>query len=244
MHPSNPIKPTVFALVFLLAAGVAVDARAAQGSTFDHFTTGYRLDGAHAMASCDSCHAGSLFAGTPTECAGCHSDSSTVRASTQPSHHVTATQQCESCHRPYTWVPVVRVDHLEVLGSCGSCHDGRRAGGQPLNHLPTANDCESCHRTGAWSPAQFNHTGITDGCFSCHNSMLVMGKPMDHIPATNLCESCHRTIAWSPVGMVDHLQVLGSCSTCHNGVIATGQHAAHMQTTAECDNCHNTRGWR
>lgn len=225
----------------LLAAGAVV---AQPAPTFDHFTTGFRLEGAHARASCDSCHASAAFSGTPTQCVSCHSDAGPVRASSQPSHHILSTERCESCHREYTWVPPYRVDHLEVIGSCVSCHDGRRAVGQPFDHLPTGSQCANCHRTSSFTPAHFQHAGIVAGCSGCHDGISAMGKPADHIPATNLCEDCHRTFSWSPVMRVEHLQVLGTCSSCHNGVVAMGQPPQHIPTgSTECDACHTTNGW-
>ena len=227
------------------AIGVFTDPVDAQpGSSFDHLTTGFRLEGAHRRTGCDSCHSGSIFEGTPTSCVGCHSQSGTVRANAQPSHHITTTEHCEACHRPFTWVPALRVDHLEVFGTCASCHDGLRAGGQPPDHLPTVADCASCHRATAWAPASFDHVGIATGCFQCHDGATATGKPAMHIPATNQCEDCHRVLSFVPVLRVDHMQVLGTCSGCHDGVVATGQHAEHTPTTAECDTCHNTSAWQ
>ncbi len=230
---------TVALLMLLVAPGYSL----AQ-STFDHFTTGFRLDGAHRFAECESCHADGLFAGTPTQCSGCHAQSGRIDATAKPAVHVPTTDRCDACHRPNAWVAVARVDHLEVLGTCSSCHNGSKAAGKPVTHLPTGDQCDDCHRSTAWVPAAFDHAGITAACFSCHNGMLAMGKPVDHILATDLCEDCHNTITWSSVSRVDHLQVLGTCSTCHNGMVATGRHPQHILTTAECDTCHNTIAWR
>lgn len=213
-------------------------------SMFDHFTTGFRLEGSHRFAECESCHTDGLFEGTPTQCAGCHTQASRIRAVSKPAVHATTTDRCDSCHRTNAWVAVARVDHLEVLGTCISCHDGRKANGKPTDHSPASDQCDDCHRTTAWVPAAFDHTGIVGACFSCHNGIVAMGKPIDHIPATNLCEDCHNTVMWSPVARVDHQQVLGTCSTCHNGVVAAGKHPQHIPTTAECDTCHNTIAWR
>ena len=221
-------SPSRCVAVALLALGLGVLGGNDGYANFDHTTTGFRLDGAHARASCDSCHASGIFAGTPTQCVSCHSEAGPVRASTQPAQHIATSQRCESCHREYTWAPVLRVDHLEVVGTCASCHDGRRAMGQPIDHLPTGTACENCHRTTAFSPAHFDHVGIASGCFSCHDGVTATGKPPSHIPATEVCEDCHRS----------------TCSSCHNGVIAQGQHSQHIPTTSECDACHSTNGWR
>ena len=172
-------------------------------SSFDHFTTGFRLEGAHRFAECEACHTDGLFEGTPTQCAGCHTQASRTQASSQPATHVTTTDRCDSCHRPNAWAGVVRVDHLEVLGTCASCHDGRTATGKPADHVPAGNQCDNCHRTTAFVPAAFDHTGIVSGCFSCHNGMIAMGKPLDHIPASDTCEDCHNTITWSSAARTD-----------------------------------------
>ena len=230
----------ILALLLLPVVPGQADAQ----STFDHFTTGFRLDGAHRVAECESCHTDGLFAGTPTQCSGCHTQAGRINATSKPAVHVTTTDRCDACHRSNAWVAVSRVDHLEVLGTCISCHNGRKANGKPVNHLPTSDQCDDCHRSTAWVPAAFDHAGIAGACFSCHNGAIAMGKPVNHIPATDLCEDCHNTITWSSVSRIDHLQVLGTCSTCHNGMIATGQHPQHTPTTAECDTCHNTIAWR
>jgi predicted CXXCH cytochrome family protein len=233
----------VFAVALIRWSPVAWS-QASVSSAFDHFTTGFRLDGAHQFAECSSCHVDGLFEGTPTHCGGCHTQASRIRATAQPTQHVSTTEFCESCHRTNVWVPVARVDHLETQGTCASCHDNRDAMGKPVDHIPTSDQCDDCHRSVAWAPAAFSHTGITSGCFSCHNGMTATGKPVNHIPATNLCEDCHNTVMFSPVARVDHLQVLGVCSSCHNGTIARGQFVGHIPTTAECDTCHNTTSFR
>ena len=46
---------------------------------FDHFRTRFPLVGAHERITCQSCHQGGLFEGTPTRCVLCH-DGSGFRA--------------------------------------------------------------------------------------------------------------------------------------------------------------------
>lgn len=127
-------------------------AQSSLASQFDHFTTGFRLDGAHQLATCGSCHVDAIFTGTPIVCAGCHTQASRVQASTQPAQHVLSSERCGACHQTDTWVPVVRVDHLEVFGTCASCHDGIQAIGKPFNHIPATNVCEDCHNTISFRP--------------------------------------------------------------------------------------------
>ena len=234
------------ALIVSLSIAVPGSSVLAQPSMipqFDYFTTGFRLDGAHQFAPCETCHTDAIFVGTPIDCAGCHTRASRVPASPRPAHHIFASERCESCHHTGAWVPTLRVDHLEVFGACMTCHDNRTAMGKPVGHLPTSDTCDDCHRTTSFAPAVFDHVGIMGGCFGCHDGLTALGKPPNHIPATNQCEDCHSVLSFSPVGRVDHNQVLGTCSSCHNGVIAMGQHAEHIPTTAECDSCHTTTVW-
>jgi len=230
-------------VLFALLAGLA-HAQRGPGAVFDHFTTAFRLDGAHEFAECESCHVDGLFVGTPTRCSGCHAQGTRVRATPQPPQHIATTEFCDSCHRTNTWAPVIAVDHLETKGTCVSCHDGRHALGKPVDHIPAGNQCDDCHRTVAFSPATFDHAGVTSACFSCHNGTTAVGKPVGHILATNLCEDCHNTLSFATVARVDHTQVLGACSSCHNGVIAMGKFAGHIPTTAECGACHNTTSFK
>ncbi len=184
-------------LTTMLFCGLAgAESAGEQKPRFDHFTTGFELIGAHARASCASCHEGGNFSSVPTTCAGCHGQNGFVAATQQPTHHILTTNQCASCHQPRSWQPVVRVDHLEVIGTCASCHDGIRALGQPVNHLPTTDQCDSCHNTRAFSFARFSHTAAGTDCFSCHNGVQARGKPPDHIPASNFCDACHNTISF------------------------------------------------
>ncbi len=133
----------------LLLLPVAPDRSVAQ-SKFDHFTTGFRLEGSHRFAACESCHTDGMFSGTARHCAGCHSQSSRSNATSQPQTHITTTNRCDACHRPNTWVGVMRVDHFETRGACYACHNGRKANGKPANHVPAPNTCDDCHNTVAW----------------------------------------------------------------------------------------------
>ena len=41
---------------------------------FDHASTGFKLQGQHALVKCRSCHASFKFKGTDNQCVGCHDD--------------------------------------------------------------------------------------------------------------------------------------------------------------------------
>lgn len=144
-----PLLLAMFSMVFALL--MPFDSAGTEATpTFDHFTTGFRLEGSHRLVECEGCHINGVFAGTPDECNGCHAQASRIRATWQPPRHITVTKRCESCHRSVTFVPVARVDHLEVQGTCSSCHNNITAPGQLPQHIPTVDECDACHNTRFW----------------------------------------------------------------------------------------------
>ena len=56
--------------------------------SFDHFSTGFVLDGAHSNVTCEGCHISATFGTTSPTCAACHSQGGLVRASSKPADHV------------------------------------------------------------------------------------------------------------------------------------------------------------
>ena len=46
----------------------------AQSPDYDHFLTGFPLDGLHRQVDCQSCHINGQFKGTPKRCESCHAD--------------------------------------------------------------------------------------------------------------------------------------------------------------------------
>lgn len=132
-----------------LALGPAF-AQSAFRSGFDHFTTGWPLDGAHRNTDCESCHVAGIFKGTPRQCTACHNRAGLVRATAPPANHIRSTTQCEFCHSVTSWAAIRQVDHTQVLGSCQSCHNGIIATGKTPDHIPASNQCELCHNTNTW----------------------------------------------------------------------------------------------
>ena len=202
---------------------------------FDHFTTGFPLEGAHQRVDCEQCHATGLFRGTPRSCGGCHVPGGPVEASTMPASHMPTTRQCGECHYQDRWSAIAFVDHTSVNGRCEHCHNGVTAAAKGPNHVQSGNRCDDCHKTLSWSGAIFDHKGIATACASCHNGTTATGKPGDHLATTQVCEGCHSTTTWSPVIRMDHAEVTGSCVSCHNGTTATGKGASHMPTSDQCD---------
>lgn len=208
---------------------------------FDHFNTGFALEGVHASLECESCHTRGQFEGTVTDCASCHSEGSAVNASAKPQNHIQVIDQCEDCHTPQEWTFVSRVDHISTLGSCQSCHDNFIASGKPADHVTTSQNCDSCHNTAEWVSVNFDHSEALGSCQSCH---LSDKDPHPINPVSNECEACHATTMWVPTIRVDHDEIPTTvCSACH-GSTAAGKPSDHIEASNNCESCHrSTMDW-
>ncbi|MCI0505809.1 MAG: cytochrome C, partial [Gammaproteobacteria bacterium] len=210
--------------------------------------------------NCDSCHAPGPIPWMPVApsavdhsqvlgtCISCHDG---TIASGKPAIHISSTGNCDACHAvgPTPWAPVAStdVDHGEVIGTCGSCHNGTVATGKSAIHINTTDVCDACHAPGPtpWQPvaaAEVDHNEVIGVCSSCHNGTTASGKSVTHINTTDNCDACHAPgpTPWAPVAPanVDHNEVIGTCSSCHNGATATGKSATHINTTDVCEACH------
>ncbi|GAB4435887.1 MAG: hypothetical protein Kow0031_17650 [Anaerolineae bacterium] len=223
-------------------------------ATFSHAFTAFPLTGAHEQVACELCHINEVFAGTPTDCYGCHQ--------ADDAHAGGLGQQCEQCHITKNWretlfthaltdfpllgahaaVPCIDC-HLDNVfegtpESCAGCHQADDVHGGGLGQ-----QCDTCHTTATWSETLFTHA-LTDfpllgahaevACEQCHLDNVFDGTPTS-------CYGCHATDD-------THRGTLGQqCEQCHNN--ATWQdvvfnHAltnfpltgAHQQTP--CEQCH------
>ena len=188
-------------------------------------------------------------------CIGCHDG---VTATSQPTHHIQTTAECNACHSPIAWRPVIVVDHSQVIGRCESCHNGTVASGKPLTHFATSNLCAACHSTVLWLPAiVLDHSQVPGTCNSCHNGILAVGKSTSHVQSSEQCESCHSVNAWLPLlvgppttqpppqsGLpLDHVLFTSNCISCHNGTTASTKNTTHILTTDVCSACHSPFSW-
>ena len=230
-------------LVAALLAPVPAPAQPSTGPTFDHFTTGFPLDGAHLTVDCESCHVGGVFQGTPFECSSCHSTGGRVQASAKPVEHVLSTNVCEDCHRTAAWFPLREMNHDAIFGSCSTCHNNVQSVGKPPSHPPTQQQCDSCHATTGWFPAHFDHAGVMGTCTSCHNGTTATGKHATHLATTAECDVCHSTTAFLPARFDHDNLTPGTCSSCHDGATATGKAVDHFTTQLQCDLCHSSDLW-
>jgi hypothetical protein len=175
-----------------------------------------------------------------TACLSCHGPTSGMG---KPSTHIAATDGCENCHVTVAWLPVTRVDHLQVKGRCVSCHNGTVAAGRGSKHIVSSDRCETCHTSNAWTPARFDHASVAaHTCKSCHDSLHAMGLPVNHIPTAAQCDTCHGTLGWKPAKL-DHGTLTAACASCHNNNIALGVTPTHMVMTRDCATCHSYPDW-
>ncbi len=217
---------------FAVRRGVAMNASAKAGSTATP-SLGAANSLAHVVSFDHLRVAG-------TACVSCHGAGSGVG---KAASHIATTDSCQSCHMTVAWLPVSRVDHLQVRGSCASCHNGTVASGKGSNHIVSGSDCETCHTSNAWTPARFDHAGVAPHtCRTCHDSLHASGLPVNHVPTTAQCDTCHGTLSWKPAKL-DHTTLTATCASCHDNNIALGVTPTHMMMTRDCATCHSYPDW-
>lgn len=117
--------------------------------SFDHFLTGFPLEGAHAVVGCEGCHSSADFRQSSTRCADCHNGISAIGQ--DPDHFVT-NLACENCHDPAnSWIRV-RFSH--------------NSPNYPGDHRGNL-DCLECHLTNNQIPI-FDFPQFAPDCAGCH----------------------------------------------------------------------------
>jgi hypothetical protein len=186
-----------------------------QDADFNHV---FPLNGAHAMLDCSSCHGNGVYAGTPTDCVGCHL--SDYNETEDPDHGGAGfPTDCEQCHRPTSWDddtgggfdhPFQLVGLHATLG-CSACHSSGVYAGLP-------SDCVDCHLDTYNATANPNHSaaGFSTICDSCH-------QPSD----PNWFQATYPHTVWPLVAS----HTAQRCSSCHTGSVYAG-------LPSECVDCH------
>jgi hypothetical protein len=201
------------------------------GGRLDHDKTSFPLRDAHRQVSCDACHFGPKYDGTPTTCIGCHMPDDI--------HLGSRGNECGSCHSVVDW-KTAKFDHAKetgfaLLGShaaltCAACHKS----GNLEDELPR--DCYGCHA------ADDSHAlRLGEKCADCHGNNVWDPADFDHDAGTKFplvgahadidCHACHTATVSS--------QKLGSdCVSCHR---AEDAHGGAIK--ASCDSCHGVAKW-
>lgn len=178
------------------------------GAGFDHAGTGFGLEGAHAAATCTTCHNptdNSLLFPTPTndqDCVACHQ--AEYDAGHSGSGYPT---MCADCHGTNQW-PGATFNHA--------------ATGFTLLGAHTTAPCTSCHNP-VDNSLLFPTPASDQDCYSCHQSDYNTGHPAGRYPRQ--CTYCHVLTTWS------------GASFDHGGYfpITSGSHAGKWQ---DCQQCH------
>lgn len=208
--------------------------------------TAFGLSGAHWSCSCDGCHKGGVWKGTPTTCALCHNGSRPPAIGKSP-NHIPTTVDCSSCHLTIIFTPA-SMNHTGMSGICSTCHNGsytsQGARGKSFNHIPTTLECDTCHKTTGFD-VSWKHQGVIPGtCSTCHNGSYALGKSSRHIPTTVECDTCHSGYSTFTTGIYTHTGV-ETCFLCHDNAHAgaVGKNALHPTTGNDCGSCHSITGW-
>lgn len=214
---------------------------------FDHARFGFRLEGAHAAASCLECHRSLDFTASTMACASCHQDPHRGEMGTECSrchssrsfvdrgpmlraHQLTrfpltgshAALDCESCHRP---AAQGQMQFVNTRAECRACHMDDYRGARDPDHVGGAFplECQSCHVPSTWHRARFDHDRT--------------GFPLTGAHRSAACASCH------PGGR--YAGTPKTCVSCHQSDYDTAQppHAAAGFAASACAGCHNTTSW-
>jgi len=218
---------------------------------FDHNTTDFPLTGAHLTTECIACHAGG-YAGTPTDCASCHTTDFNQTAN--PNHvSLGLSTDCASCHTTAPgWAPATFAVHDDYYALTGA-------------HTPIANDCAACHNG--------DYTNTPNTCAGCHTTDYNQSLNPNHtaLGLSADCSSCHTTApGWAPATFAvhndyyplngAHAAIANDCAACHNGNYTNtpntcaGCHQADYVATTDpdhsanqfptnCEICHGESAW-
>jgi hypothetical protein len=211
---------------------------------FDHNAT-FPLVGTHGLQSCQSCHAGGRYRGTPRDCVGCHQDDYNRTAT--PNHAAAGfSTTCDSCHRPTDpdWSGATLnhnqfflLEGRHATTACSSCHGAGIFRGTPR-------DCVACHRQQYDATTSPRHVsaGFPTTCDVCHRAADASWNQgrFSHVwfPITSgrhsghPCSACHQNPN-------DYRQF--TCLTCHGRTETDNEHRerpGYRYESAACYSCH------
>ena len=214
---------------------------------FVHAKYGFALRGAHAQATCRSCHASLDFHGASSDCVSCHKDihhgelgtncadchtarNFLDRAIMARAHQLTRfplsgahlTIDCEACHTP---MPQGRLTFVNLPMQCIECHQTQFQTAKNPDHVAGGfpQDCSQCHAQTIWTSARFNHDAT--------------GFPLTGAHTAVACAQCHTGGTFTALST--------TCVSCHlpnyNSTTNPAHAAAGFPTT--CEGCHTTTAW-
>jgi hypothetical protein len=239
-------------------------------ANFNHATTGFILDGAHATTACAACHVNNnynLSGIAQTDCGNSQCHLTTWQQTNNPAHASAPTAfplaTCSTCHNDASWLTstfnhsstgfLLTNGHANL--QCTQCHINNN---YTLTIAPTDCGNSQCHLT-TWQQTNNPVHPSAGAAF-----------------ATSLCSTCHNTVGWT-TATFDHsttgfLLTQGhanlQCTQCHinNNYALTiaptacGNSQCHLTDwtntnqpvhstsgaafgAANCANCHTPAGW-
>lgn len=263
---ANPVHSTPS---FDLDCSVCHTTTAWQPSFFDHnVQTSYLIEGAHLQLDCGVCHSGGIYAGTSSECIGCHrEDYLNVE---DPDHQQDGyPENCLICHTQFVWTDI-QFNHdlteFPLTGAhqaldCNDCHSNGYEGTpiecigchqadfdeveEPIHVIPSFDvDCLICHTTEAWSPSTFNHDIQTDFVLEGSHTSITCNQchvdgQYDGTPQT--CYGCHQA-DYEGVDDPNHVSegYSQNCTICHNQSDWEEVEIDHDQTAFPLTGAHRT----
>ncbi|HRC85346.1 MAG TPA: hypothetical protein PK413_07045, partial [Thermoanaerobaculia bacterium] len=182
---------------------------------YQHAKSGFELSGAHARASCKSCHEALVFSTARPDCLSCHQ--AALKQARQPDHRGFA-PTCQSCHGTRAWKPAT-FSHDQTHFQLRGAH--------------RAVDCASCHAKG--------FQGTPTDCFSCHQSQFASATHPRHAGLPNACQDCHSENAWQPASF-NHASTSFQLRGAHRSVECASCHArGYSGTPSDCFSCHQSQ---
>lgn len=225
--------------------------------SFVHAARTFALDGAHARASCGSCHKSLEFSKAPTACGSCHQDvhkgelgvtcstchttrSFLDRASMTRAHELTrfplrgahAGADCTTCHVPAPGA--ARAQFVNTPTQCMSCHaaDYRKAAAPNHTAAHFSTECSSCHTTASWLGAGFDHSKTAFPLTGAHVAQTCAACHTDKVftRRSTECVSCHQR-DYDASKNPPHAGFPTACASCHTTQSFTGAKFDHNTNT-------------
>ncbi|MBK6765598.1 MAG: hypothetical protein IPG71_04490 [bacterium] len=176
-------------------------------STFNHNATQFPLTGAHVQTSCQQCHVGGVFEGTPSQCVDCHLGD--YDATTDPDHEAAQlSTACLECHTTDNWEATF--DHQTTSFPLTGAHaDGVSAVPRGGVFEGTPSQCVEYHPSDYDATTDPDHEAaqLSTACLECHTT--------DNWEAT----FDHQTTSFPLTGA--HVQT--ACQQCHVGGVFEGR---------------------
>jgi hypothetical protein len=237
-----------FVSTIVMSSVATVQAQNPLTSKFDHNVTRFPLTGTHVDVPCASCHLNGRYEATPTRCFNCHNGMTAPGAASLLGAHPKTTNYCEGCHLTTTWRDYRLIDHMQALGPCASCHDGKLALGKDSNpnHPITNAPCNVCHfNTSTWKGAILAPGAVTAATAATSSSRSGPAATSTTSPISSLRAGASTTPSIrsgleGTTGRMNHAGTVANCARCHNNAVATGKPPRHLATNAPCETCHKS----